>query len=72
MRTESLAAQRTRQLIVNILKYVLLLFASFVALVPLVSCVITAFKTNEEYANTNVMVLPENWLNFDNFIGAWK
>jgi len=72
MRTESLAAQKTRQLIVNIAKYVLLIFASFVALVPLVSCVITAFKTNEEYANTNVMVLPESWLNFDNFIGAWK
>ena len=72
MRTESLAAQKTRQLIVNILKYVLLIFSSFVALVPLVSCVITAFKTNEEYANTNVMVLPESWLNFDNFIEAWK
>ena len=38
----------------------------------MVSCVITAFKTNEEYANTNVMVLPESWLNFDNFIEAWK
>jgi|GluameStandDraft_1065615.scaffolds.fasta_scaffold04087_7 hypothetical protein len=36
MRTETLAAQKTRQLVVNILKYVLLLFASFVALVPLV------------------------------------
>lgn len=72
MRTESLAAQRTRQLIVNIAKYALLLFSSFVALVPLVSCVITAFKTNEEYANTNVMVLPQSWLNFDNFAQAWK
>ena len=72
MRTESLAAQKTRQLIVNIAKYVLLIFASFVALVPLVSCVITAFKTNEEYANTNVMVLPKSWLNFDNFVQAWK
>lgn len=72
MRTETLAAQKTRQLVVNILKYVLLLFASFVALVPLVSCVITAFKTNEEYASTNVMVLPQSWLNFDNFAEAWK
>ena len=72
MRTETLAAQKTRQLVVNILKYVLLLFASFVALVPLVSCVITAFKTNEEYASTNVMVLPQSWLNFDNFVEAWK
>lgn len=72
MRTETLAAQKTRQLVVNILKNVLLLFASFVALVPLVSCVITAFKTNEEYASTNVMVLPQSWLNFDNFAEAWK
>lgn len=72
MRTETLAAQKTRQLIVNILKYALLIFASFIALVPLVSCVITAFKTNEEYASTNVMVLPESWLNFGNFIGAWE
>ena len=72
MRTETLAAQKTRQLVVNILKYVLLLFASFVVLVPLVSCVITAFKTNEEYASTNVMVLPQSWLNFDNFAEAWK
>lgn len=72
MRTETLAAQKTRQPVVNILKYVLLLFASFVALVPLVSCVITAFKTNEEYASTNVMVLPQSWLNFDNFAEAWK
>lgn len=72
MRTKTLAAQKTRQLVVNILKYVLLLFASFVALVPLVSRVITAFKTNEEYASTNVMVLPQSWLNFDNFAEAWK
>ncbi len=33
---------------------------------------ITAFKTNEEYASTNVMVLPQSWLNFDNFAEAWK
>lgn len=33
---------------------------------------ITAFKTNEEYASTNVMVLPQSWLNFDNFVEAWK
>ena len=72
MKSDSLTVQKTRRLLINILKYALLIFASFIALVPLVSCVITAFKTNEEYANTNVMVLPESWLNFDNFIEAWK
>lgn len=56
----------------TICKYVLLIFAAFCALVPLVSCVITAFKTVDEYNNTNVMTLPESWLYFDNFVIAWK
>ena len=41
---------KLRQLAVNIVKYALLIFAAFVALVPIVSCVVTAFKTEEEYA----------------------
>ena len=49
-----------------------LIFFSFVALLPEVSCVITAFKTETEYQNTNVMTLPESWLNFDNFIQAFN
>lgn len=56
----------------TICKYVLLIFAAFCALVPLVSCVITAFKTVDEYNNTNVMTLPESWLYFDNFVTAWE
>lgn len=66
------AALKIKQLVVNIAKYALLIFAAFVALVPIVSCVVTAFKTEEEYANTSVMMLPENWLYFDNFITAWQ
>lgn len=54
------------------LKYFSLVFFSFVALLPVVSCVITAFKTDEEYQTTNVMVLPASWLNFDNFINAFN
>ncbi len=56
----------------TILKYFSLVFFSFVALLPVVSCVITAFKTDEEYQNTNVMVLPHSWLNFDNFVNAFN
>ena len=55
-----------------ILKYFSLCFFSFWALIPVVSCIITAFKTDKEYEQTNVMVMPESWLNFDNFINAWK
>lgn len=53
------------------LKYFSLVFFAFVAILPIVSCVITAFKTETEYAQTNVMVLPESWLNFQNFIDAF-
>ena len=54
------------------LKYFSLVFFSFVAILPVVSCVITAFKTSEEYQSTNVMTLPKSWLNFSNFIEAFQ
>ena len=56
----------------TIVKYASLIFFGLVAVVPIVSCVITAFKTDEEYSQTSVMTLPENWFNFDNFITAFK
>ena len=55
-----------------VVKYFSLIFFSFVAVLPVVSCVITAFTTDEEYASTNVMQLPESFLNFDNFVTAFK
>ena len=66
------AAIRAKSIVINVFKYALLIFSAFVALVPIVSCINTAFKTEEEYANTIVMTLPENWLNFDNFVTAWQ
>ncbi|BBF42858.1 sugar transport system permease protein [Lachnospiraceae bacterium KM106-2] len=63
---------KTKKTIWKVFKYFTLILASFIALLPVVSCVITAFKSKKEYASTNVMTLPENWLNFDNFTGAWK
>lgn len=53
-------------------KYFSLVFFSFMAILPVVSCVITAFKNDEEYASTNVMDMPSNWFNFDNFVSAWN
>lgn len=64
--------KKVSRIVVEIIKYFSLVFFSFVAVVPVVSCVITAFKTNEEYQQTNVMVPPQSWLNFDNFIGAFQ
>lgn len=72
-----MAAKRRKQyspgMILGIfVKYASLLFFTFVAVIPVVSCVITAFKTDAEYQSTNVMTLPESWLNIDNFIKAFK
>lgn len=54
------------------LKYFSLIFFSFWCLIPLVSVLITAFKNDKEYASTNVMTMPENWLNFTNFVHAFQ
>lgn len=67
-----IAMMKARRAAISTLKYALLIFAAFVALVPIVSCVVTAFKTPEEYATTSVMTAPQNWLNFSNFITAWQ
>lgn len=60
------------QIIAILVKYFSLVFFAAVAVIPVVSCVITAFKTKEEYESTNVMTLPESWLNFDNFVEAFQ
>jgi len=51
-------------------KYFSLTFFAFIALLPLVSVLITALKNNEEYASTNVMSLPSK-INFANFADAF-
>ncbi|MDE7478346.1 MAG: carbohydrate ABC transporter permease [Lachnospiraceae bacterium] len=53
------------------IKYFSMIFFSFISLLPIVSCVITAFKTDAEYQSTNVMTPPESWLNFSNFTDAF-
>ena len=57
--------------VLTVLKYISLVFFYFCAVLPVVSCVITAFKTDMEYQTTNVMTMPGSWLNFDNFVQAF-
>ena len=60
------------RVILTALKYLSLVFFSFVAVLPIVSCVVTAFKTDAEYQSTNVMTMPESWLYFKNFTYAFQ
>lgn len=67
-----MSTAKLKKTVITVLKYIILLLTSFIAVLPLVSCVITAFKTPEEYAGTSVMELPNSWLYFENFVQAWK
>lgn len=63
---------KAKQGVLTFLKYFSLVFVAFWMIVPLVSCFVTAAKTKEEYQSTSVMTMPKNWLNFDNYIQAFK
>lgn len=58
-------------IITTFLKYFILCFIAFWVLLPLFSCLITAFKNTEEYNTTSVMILPKVW-EFSNFTRAFK
>lgn len=51
----------------SIFKYLMLSIAAIIALLPVVVCILTAFKTNEEYASTSVLDAPASFFNFENF-----
>ena len=69
--TASNTSARVKRGIIKFLEYFALLFASFVALLPIVSSFMISFKTNAEYAATSAMTPPQNWLNFENYRQVW-
>ncbi|MCI8561196.1 MAG: carbohydrate ABC transporter permease [Dorea sp.] len=67
-----MSAAKMKRIVIVILKYITLILGALISVLPIVVCVITAFKTPEEYASTNVMTLPESWAYLENFIQAWS
>lgn len=53
--------------IFSIFKYVMLILAAVIAIIPVAVCVFTAFKTEEEYQTTSALALPKSFLYFENF-----
>ncbi|MBA4248041.1 MAG: sugar ABC transporter permease [Microbacterium sp.] len=53
-------------------KYLSLVAAAAVALIPLVVVLFASFKTSAEYATTSPLTPPENWFNFTNFVTAFE
>ena len=64
--------QKTLYILRTFIKYTSLILLTFISILPTVSTVITALKTKEEYASTNVMTPPRSWVYFSNFVTAWK
>jgi multiple sugar transport system permease protein len=62
---------RVKRTVIKTLEYAALVLACFIALLPIWSSFTTSFKTAEEYATTNAMTLPQNWLNFGNYKQVW-
>ncbi len=61
------AKMKAGSILFSILKYLSLIIASLIAIIPVIVCVFTAFKTNEEYDASSVLDLPASFLNFENF-----
>ncbi|MFI5531288.1 carbohydrate ABC transporter permease [Kitasatospora sp. NPDC051853] len=63
------AARRihTRSAVAGGAKYLSLVLASAVVLIPLLVILFTALKTRQEALGTGPLDLPGNWLNFENF-----
>ena len=58
---------KIKLVVFDIFKYLMLIIAALVAVVPILVCIFAAFKTNDEYASSTALQLPESFLYFDNF-----
>lgn len=68
-----MGVERTpKDLVIKFFKHLTLIFASFVCVLPVASCVLAAFKTKEEFAQSSKMALPQSFLNIDNFVKFWN
>lgn len=55
----------------SVFKYVMLIAAAIISLLPVVVCVFTAFKTTDDYNASSVLDMPKQWM-AENFSIAMK
>lgn len=60
-----------KRLVFQVLKYLPLLFWTFLVLFPILIVVFTSFKTDQEYVKTSAFQLPASFLNFENYVKAF-
>lgn len=59
-------------IVFSVFQYVMCIAATAVALIPVLVCVFTAFKTSDEYQTTSVLQPPKNFFYFENFKVAFQ
>ncbi|MGN0299350.1 MAG: carbohydrate ABC transporter permease [Lachnospiraceae bacterium] len=64
--------RKGKMILFTLFKYVMLIGAAVVALTPVCVCILTALKTNDEYASSSVLDAPKSWLYLDNFKIAFE
>lgn len=64
-------AGRKKGTVSNMIIYVTLIFASLLAIVPIIVVFFASLKTSNELNTTGVLELPKNLLNFSNYITAF-
>ena len=60
------------QIFWSVVRYASLIIITICTLLPLVTAFLGAFKTKAEFAESNPLALPKSFLNFDNFVTAFK
>lgn len=55
----------------SFIKYASLIIGAAVAILPILVVFFSSFKTTQEYRSTNVLTMPDSWLNFENYRRAF-
>lgn len=63
--------KNSKEVSLDVIKYVILIFLVLVFLVPIGVVFFAAFKNSDEYGATSVLQLPKSFLNFSNFKTAF-
>lgn len=61
-----------KRIVSTLLKYLLLIAVAVAIVLPIIIVFLGAFKGNKEFLQTSLMSLPKSFLNFDNFITAFR
>jgi multiple sugar transport system permease protein len=66
------APHPTRAVIAVTLKYLTLVVAAILVVLPMIVILFTSLKTGNEATTTDALTPPENWLNFDNYVTSFN